>query len=910
MSTLKIDHLGVAMSLINGRPLTDDLLEEVLLMLTRLDAELSPDGLLAIKLKLESTIGIKHSTGSVIRESDHEPWVLDLKATTKDWHYWDSYKLLLKASGWSGPILNVLDEDTDNILTECGNPEIKEGWRVRGLVMGDVQSGKTASYSGLIAKAGDAGYKVIVLLTGIIEDLRKQTQERLDEGFVGLNSRDVLGPEMTRTPVGAGIYRSRFANVLTSVDSDFLTGNSRALRGIPLANINEPVLFVMKKNKTSLTNLNNWLTKQLENGATKHDLPLLLLDDEADNASVNANKDENPATINKLIREVLSKFYRSSYVAYTATPFANVFINPDDETDLFPSNFIYSLNTPTNYIGASSIFLEDGNHFEQLLYIDDAENILPYSHKIDHKLNDLPDTLKQAIRAFFIICAIRDLRKENLKHRSMLVNVSRFTNVQKEVADQISLVMTGLQEEIKQYLLSPGWDKHKVLSDLYEIWKEQFSKTEFTWEQIRKALYEATASIKVMTINQRSKEEKLDYSQYKNTEKGRRVIAVGGMTLSRGITLEGLCCSYFYRNSKAYDTLLQMGRWFGYRTGYDDLFRIWMDVDTQGWYAHIATAVEELKTDFRRMSANRQPPSKFGIRVKSHPDTLMVTAQNKMRNAEEIVHSISFSSYGTETAYLPRSAILNAQNIDRTEAFIKKLGSADKPKQRFIWKADQKSVADFLRELNIHRSNLAFIEDPDSGLQPLISFIADNKYSSLSEWDVSIPQGKGTIVEGLQIFATDGSGNTVSCRTRQFEKVNKSADFLRLNKLRVGDTSDELVGMDEETEINAANEAWKIEKDRDDKKGDRVPAYFYRKFRSRPLLTIHFINCVAPEDDNKKPSMMDPTEVESKVLIAISMSFPDFDPKMQAEPIVYRMNKIATRALFGEASESEEDDED
>ncbi|WP_017451445.1 hypothetical protein [Herbaspirillum rubrisubalbicans] len=378
MSKYAMDHVGIAMSIINGRPLTESLLEEVLTILSNLDSNLGQTELKRIRSKLESTIGIQVSVGGVVREDAHEPWLLDQKGKI-EWHYWDSYKQLLVSQGWSPAVVRVLDEDTDNIITECGNPGLEEGWNIRGLVMGDVQSGKTASYSGVIAKAADAGYKVIVLLTGMIEDLRKQSQERLDFGFVGRDSRDVLGKNTNRPAIGAGNYRSKSANVLTSVDSDFLTANAQVLGGIPLKNINEPILFVIKKNVSPLKNLNEWLTAQMKiSGLAQHHVPVLVIDDEADNASVNVKKeDEDPAKINAGIRDLLKKFSRSSYVAYTATPFANIFINPDQEDDLFPSNFIYSLNTPSNYIGASSIFLEEGNKIAQRNLIQSIDDVLP-----------------------------------------------------------------------------------------------------------------------------------------------------------------------------------------------------------------------------------------------------------------------------------------------------------------------------------------------------------------------------------------------------------------------------------------------------------------------------------------------------------------------------------------------------
>ena len=913
MSSMRMDHMGIAMNIINGRPLTDELLEEVLGMLVKLDGALNQEILADIRSRLEATIGVTHTVGEVMHKKDHVPWLSDVKGSIT-WHYWDSYKRLLTTSGRAEDIVRVLNADTDNILTECGNPNDESGWQLRGLVMGDVQSGKTASYTGLIAKAADAGYKVIVLLTGMIEDLRRQTQERLDEGFVGRNSQDVLDRNANTTPIGAGIYRNRSANVLTSVNSDFLTNNSVALGGIPLKNIQEPVLFVMKKNISPLMQLDTWLKKQIPAGSDLLTVPFLMIDDEADNASVNTKKDEDPATINRLIREIRRKFSRSSYVAYTATPFANIFINPDNDQDLFPSDFIYSLNTPSNYIGASSIFLEDGEHYSQLKDIDDAESHLPYKHDKTLQVADIPDSLKDAIRTFFLSCAMRDLRKESLKHRSMLINVSRFNDVQNRVKEKVQNFSWGLQEEIKQYLLSTSWKTHPELTNLHDLWDAEYGGLEFSWDDVRKALYDAIASVTVLTINQKSaEEEKLNYSVYKNTAKGRRVIAIGGLTLSRGLTLEGLCVSYFYRNSKAYDTLLQMGRWFGYRPGYEDIFRIWMDSDAQDWYAHIATAVSELRRDFKRMSVNRMQPSQFGIRVKAHPDTLIVTAQNKMRNSDEIEQRISFSAHGTETAYVPRAGKLHEENVVIANRLINSIGPAiteDSEDRwlggsRYLWTGISKStIATFLSELNISNMNMDFLADQE---RPLLKFIAENKVPELEYWDICIPQGKGDLeVPETSVLLKDGSSGSIRCRERQFERGVSKTDYLKLNKQRVGESTDEKVGMSTH-EIDLTLKSWTEEKNNEAK--TNIPGYMFRRFRSRPLLTIHYIQCVSPKKNPEKK--MRPEEIEAPVMVAISLSFPDFDPDASDDEkkVVYRLNKVAMREIFGD-EEGLSDDED
>jgi len=909
MNGFAFDHVGIAMGIINGRPLTDTLLEDVLGRLAMLDPGLGEDGLQRVRRKLESTVGIRMTVGEVVRESSFSPWVSDAKGKIT-WNYWDSYRQLLASQGWNPDVVRVLDEDTDNILTECGNPAWEGAWNLRGLVMGDVQSGKTASYSGLIAKAADAGYRVIVLLTGMIEDLRRQTQERLDLGFVGRDSRDVFGNSRSTDAIGAGKYRKRSANVLTSVDFDFLTNNAKILGGIPLANISEPLLFVMKKNRAPLENLTAWLETQLkQTGLDTHQLPLLIVDDEADNASVNVRKEgQEPATINRLIRGIIGKFARSSYVAYTATPFANVFINPDNETDLFPSNFIYSLNSPSHYIGAASIFLEDGKHHHQLRDIDDAETSFPYVHKKDHAVSALPGSLEEAVRVFLLGCAVRDLRGEELRHRSMLVNVSRFTDVQARVSEKIRSFLYCLQQEIHQYLAGSSWQRHPDLVQLEQTWNGEFAGSGVTWDEIRKSLHESVASIKVVTVNQKTEQdEKLDYSRYQNTRMGRRVIAVGGLTLSRGLTLEGLAVSYFYRNSKAYDTLLQMGRWFGYRPGYDDLFRIWMDADAQSWYAHIAGAVAELRTDFRRMAANRLPPSQFGIRVRAHPDTLIVTAQNKMRSGKDVAHSVSFSAFGAETPFLPRAAAQNAANVQRVAAFIRNEGDATPAGSRFVWTGIPKArIAELLAGLDISNMNMQFVPDARDGVRPLVRFIADNGYAVLDTWDVCIPQGLGEGVPGILVPVSGGQPAEIRCRQRQFEKTAKNVPYLKLNRQRVGETSDELVGITEDR-IRAAGVDW-LRQGEKDQKARSVPGHQYRRFRSGPLLTVSFIEARDPSEKNAG-KMMTAAEAGTQPMVALSLSFPDFDPLANGEKVVYRLNRVALRDLLGD-DEGEDDDTD
>lgn len=903
------DPFMIAVGLIGDRVLTDEVLAEVMSTLTLLPATKNAD-LESIKKQLEATIGVSMRPGEGLSSGEHLPWVEDIKASNI-WHYWDSYTKQLKTDGLAG-IVATLDEDTDNILNECGNPASQSGWRIQGLVMGDVQSGKTASYCGLISKAADAGYKIIVLLTGMIEDLRSQSQERLDEGFVGKDSRDVLKGETGSAKIGAGRFRSKIANVLTSIDSDFLTSNYSALRGIPLENIREPVLLVMKKNKTALQNLNSFLNSQKPKGAEHLSLPLLLVDDEADNASVNSNKDESPATINRQIRELIGTFRQAAYVAYTATPFANVFINPEG-SDLFPKNFVYSLNAPTNYIGASDMFSENGRNAEQLVDITDAEPVFPEKHKKTLEVEQLPASLEDAIGVFLVSCAIRDLRKEPLKHRSMLVNVTRFTDVQIKLAGVVKAHLQSLVEDIKQYMADDElWSHHSSLARLYELYTDHFSASGVEWSSVRGKLYDSTASVKVLTINQKSeKSERLNFRSYKNTEKGRRVIAIGGLTLSRGLTLEGLSVSYFYRNSKAYDTLLQMGRWFGYRPGYSDLCRLWMSPEAQDWFDHIANVVTELRSDIKHMHKNRLPPSQFGIRVKSHPGALLVTAANKMRNSSEVEVELSFSSRAVATPFLPRSSSANRNNAKIASTFLSSLGASKLVGTRHVWTGvSAKNVADFLQQLDIPAVNSEFIPDQRSGEKPLIGFIRNNFVESLREWDVCIAQGAGGVAEELEFIGPGGIAISISNkRERQFEKpLSGAVAYLKVNKQRVGEIADEKVLLSAD-QIHSAEEQW-IAEDENTRKDMTVPGKAYLKVRNRPLLTIHPIQPTdAKKDSKNRDRIMDAASIDSRLLIAVGLSFPQFEETADTS-VPYRLNKVYLQKLGLFDDEDGDEDQD
>jgi hypothetical protein len=903
-----IPAFQIALFKLGEEPLTEERLEEIISDLKKIYSE---EVLLDTRRRLESQIGVTVTKGVGVKDSHQEPWLEQRKIDDEQWIYWETYKKWIRECGFSSDVVRVLDEDTDAILGLCGDPKRGGDWRIKGLVMGDVQSGKTANYAGLINKAADTGYKVIILLTGVIEALRSQTQSRLDEGFVGEDSQKRF---MNReSAIGVGIQRfmrKRTPGVLTTVESDFRTANLAAIGGLQLETLvsAEPVLLVLKKNKGVLESLLEYLNKQKRDNVSKMDFPALIIDDEADNASVNVRGVDNPATINKLITQIKDTFSRSTYCAYTATPFANVFIDPDNERDLFPENFVYTLHSPTSYVGAASIFLEDGEHNHQLVSIDDAEQYFPDKHKKELVIDGLPESLKEAVRSFLIVSTIRDIRGERLKHRSMLINVSRFTSVQENLSDVVKAYLYDVKEQVREFIGLPQ-SKHIAYQHLRQL-HDTFTRLHYscgvTWEQISDEMHRSIKMMKVITVNQNSQNtERLDYKNAESLTMGQRVIAIGGMTLSRGLTLEGLSTSYFYRNSKAYDTLLQMGRWFGYRVGYSDLCKIWMSEEVQDWYAHLAEVVDDLRQDIKVMHAHNRKPIDFGLRVRSHPGALLVTARNKMKESKEVVVQVSYSKFKTETPYIIRNPSSQERNLRATISFVERLGTPTEQKGRRLWKDCSKSdVALFLSELEISSQNTAFLAASDNGEQPLIKFISETDLPCMQTWDVALPSGGEKPIDSIMIKDRFGIQQSFSPRGRQFEKVTAASSYLKINRGRVGEIEDETIGMDDSL-IQSIREEWLSDKSNNGKK--TVPGKAFLEKRSRPLITISLIVPRLPslpvgEVLSKRPAreIMDPQAVGAGPFVAISLSFPSFSEDEMASSdtfVSYRLNLVALREL-------------
>jgi hypothetical protein len=366
----------------------------------------------------------------------HQNWFYDRKDQI-NWRFWNRYvRYLQEDNGWAEITTKGLSDNVDLIVQRLEDPQRSGKWDCRGMVVGQVQSGKTANYIGLICKAVDAGYKLIIVLAGIHNSLRSQTQMRIDEGFLGYDTKQSMNYSTANIRIGVGKLKGIdffSAQSLTNRDEN---GDFKRSRQISIINGNDPVILVIKKNKSVLENLYHSATSVQKERDPVNDrpivrnIPLLIIDDEADNASINTNRigldddghisDEfEPTIINGLIRRLLDSFEKSAYVGYTATPFANIFILPNGNTDregedLFPRSFILNLPAASSYIGPAKVFginaddsvgIEGEDGLPIIRVIDDFTEFMPDGHKKTHQPKDLPESLKRAIKSFIISIA-------------------------------------------------------------------------------------------------------------------------------------------------------------------------------------------------------------------------------------------------------------------------------------------------------------------------------------------------------------------------------------------------------------------------------------------------------------------------------------------------------------------------
>ena len=776
----------------------------------------------------------------------YEKYLLQNKKDKKNFPFWTRYKAYLRNQGRSISSLEKLDLATDEIISYLGDPnKADSSFEKRGLVVGYVQSGKTGNFIGLLNKSLDVGYNYIIVLGGLHNNLRSQTQRRVDQG--------VTGKTINGTPIGCGlIVNYQQSDSLLKLEPH-TTENSDFRKNEALLNPISEVkhIFVVKKNVSILNNLANYFQKIINTyqqnpqwvnklGQLKN-RSILIIDDECDQASIdteNYSKKErmetDPVPINKGIRSLLCKFEKNSYVGYTATPFANILIDHQAQNinfgkDLFPSSFIAMLEKPNNYMGPYELFgtndeiaeipltriierdpelkkmhlVQKGDFLKNpqkkgidipSLYKEDLQSIikwndirvitskqkpsdkeynkalesyigeyldvgdgwLPRKHEKTHDpmiwLNqmgrEIPSSLGLAIDSFLLSIAAKILREQKTDHCSMLIHVTRYTdcqtNVQLMVKNYCDLNFGRILNDDKNTLksLQKLWDNDFMPTSKSMISNKNFKGVVHQWSEIKKHLKSAVnvlqdikSEANVVAIHGDSSDE-LSYFDKPYDKEGFKVIAIGGDKLSRGLTLEGLLISYFLRPTNMYDTLMQMGRWFGYRDGYADLCRIYSQKELLNNYKHISHAFEEVKEMFKVMKAKKLTPRDFGLRILDC-DGMMITSAMKSRYAG--THSLKYAGNTPQTTLFDSSIEVLKSNQKLLNDFIGGLtqnfsATYEARDKSHIWnKVKTSEILDFFKKYKGH------FGQPNLNNSLIVEYIEkqlNNIPKELSEWTV------------------------------------------------------------------------------------------------------------------------------------------------------------------------------
>jgi len=651
----------------------------------------------------------------------------------RDWYtgpmdthrFWPALKRhLTDEKGWGRDVVDSIDHASSKIVGLLQPPGVG-AFCTRGLVLGHVQSGKTANFTAVISKSADVNYRFFIVLSGIHNALRAQTQRRLDRELTHLNPDSWIA--LTDTEYD-------FGHLPIAPDS-LLTEQAH-----------QRVFAVVKKNSARLQRLKRWLDSA--NPTILKSCPIMIIDDEADQASLNAAKyDAERTRINELIVGILELLPKHAYLGYTATPFANVLVDPGPIEDLYPRDFIVDLPRPDAYFGPERIF---GRH--PLEYADDdepddgvdmirrvADDEVPHLRPIRRSDRDtyepaLVASLERAIRYFWLATAARSVREQGEEHSSMLVHTSMLTAVH----DAFEPVVTEFKASVIEKLRE---GEQAEVERFRDVWSNEWDRVPEDPDHARNGFDDllphlaGVVSDTLICIENNRSMSRLDY-----TDEYRIRIVIGGNTLSRGLTLEGLVVSYFVRSAGAYDTLLQMGRWFGYRTGYSDLPRIWMTSELEGFFRDLALVEAEIRRDIERYEDQGLTPSELAVRIRAHP-TLAVTSSLKMRAAKEVAHSYSGDRPQT-ILFDHKDRQIVAANQAAARRLLRKLNAEYGPPEskgssKLFRGANANDILTFFRDFRFHGENKRLQSDL------LLDYVKRHlEQNRLTNWSVGVI-GKG-----------------------------------------------------------------------------------------------------------------------------------------------------------------------
>ena len=714
----------------------------------------------------EEDIKVMHERGrdSVIL-SEGEGNVIDVPTSPDS--SWQIYRKKLEGKGFKNDSIDSIERTTKGILQRLNGDTTSSG-PIKGLVIGNVQSGKTANMAALMAMAADYGWNMFIVLSGVIESLREQTQTRLFEDLHsnnGTNHWILLEHLSKKSPKGQ-----------RAQDCDFQEGSLNHIK----------YFTVSLKVKSRLKDLMQWLQ---EDQNKQKQMKILVIDDEADQAGINTADitTEERKAINACIENLVNektynskdcpvKYKAMNYIGYTATPYANV-LNDPKKTSLYPKDFIVALNVSNEYFGPQQIFgITSGVSSDSYEGLSIINEITENDHEqIKHiqkgEESEIPESLKSAIAWF--ICSTAVMRYWNIrKPVSMLVHTSQKTRDHQHIADAIDEWFTPInydeiialcedvyQEQTENFTKGILRDEYRDYGipndeindypDYREIEKEISHIVNLNLNKIRlneneelkygEGIHLCIDNCMNNGINEENEHVRLVYPSRQNMpDKAPAFLVIGGQTLSRGLTLEGLLCTYFLRTTKQADTLMQMGRWFGYRKGYELLPRIWITKKTRQKFEFLSDLDQELRNEINLMEINGISPSECGPRIMNTPsvNTIRITSPNRMQSAETAKYD--FSGANSQTQVFSTDEETLKSNYSNALSFIQSLGMPDEKgdyliSSNIVWRdVDNDTVECFIRKYRFNKRQYIFEHVGD-----LFDWCGENiNKGNLKNWNV------------------------------------------------------------------------------------------------------------------------------------------------------------------------------
>lgn len=915
-----------------------------------------------IKLRLKSVVATTIEPDSALDENkEYERWT-EKRSPKINWKYFDRYKSYLAKIGRPSEVIQNTESSTRGIIERLGDPKKKIPELQKGLVLGSVQSGKTANFNGVINRAIDAGYNLIIVCSGLMEDLRFQTQKRINNDVIGIGE---INTQINQT-VGVGeveSFRAAGENQVFSITTT-MTDFRKSLIDANF-DFNNTRILVCKKNVGVLTNIIYWLKSSMPAGQSKLAKSLLIVDDEADNASLNNlghKGKEYASAVNKNIRILLDLFERRSYLGYTATPFANILQDQNDSPDnsmvvkfryngqvqelscslspgLFPDKFIYKLATPSSYLGPKRFF-SNGRERDNDRKIPLIETIpdpaVDQFVTFDEDDTSLRKSLLDAIDCYILSIALRDSRKgilDNLpgyvNHHTMLVHISLYINEQNSTAEKIKKYISWITKRIQDdRITDPNgiYEKLRVQWNRFFEFKvtyiKQYLPPEYdanglepkNWNDISKLLPNAINGITVKAINSQTG-DKLEYPDGGN----KKYIAVGGNRLSRGFTLEGLTINYFLRDTNYYDTLLQMGRWFGYRPGYIDACRLFIDFDTEGKYNFITTALTELEEQIESMEYRKLKPKQFELRIRKNPGVLKITRPSILKNAKEII--FSFQNSAVQSTIFKFDKDRHSAAWDKFQSLFNDSRFTETP-EFYTLDADKNKLFEFL-DLPATWVNEAFqIENIKEYINLCVAV------GKLTRWKIGIRR-TGNIRpvftrNNISVNLTKRAGPNKKEGNEYYQELKDRLLFTASGKSMNIITSgmDEALGLSQPDIDKAIADFRQYKKDQAIKNGSSVaeaevsskqatiPSWIFRKIRgeNQGVLLIYLMDSKSIFHDNDLKDSATKAGIDLDIpLIGYALSFPEIENDPGSIYAANQVTQITDEPVYSEDVEAPED---